>query len=218
VDGAVKRRRYSAEGRRRQARERRHAILSAALVSFTTDGYAGTSMAHVAERAGVAVDTIYATIGRKPQLLLAVHDLLLGEGATDPDGDPVPAVQRRYVAEMRAAPTAEEKLACYAGALGNLLPKTAPLFEALREAGVTDVECRKLWESVEERRAANMRLLAADLRGTGQLRPDLSDDEVADLIWSMNAASYFLSFVRRGWTPERFAVLLRDVWTRTLLA
>ena len=37
---------------------------------------------------------------------------------------------------------------------------------------------------------ANMRLFAADLRATGELRADLTDDEVADVVWSMNAAEY----------------------------
>jgi hypothetical protein len=33
-----------------------------------------------------------------------------------------------------------------------------------------------------------MRTSAADLRRTGELRHDLPDDQVADIIWSMNAA------------------------------
>jgi hypothetical protein len=175
-------------------------------------------MAQLAGEAGVAVDTVYATIGRKPQLLLAVHDFVLGDGATDESGEPVPALQRRYVAEVRAAPTAAEKIARYADALGRLLPSTAPLMDALREAGTTDEDCREAWESVETRRAANMRLFAADLRATGQVRRELPDEDVADLVWSMNSASYFLSLTRRGWTPERYVTLVRDVWTRTLLA
>jgi hypothetical protein len=174
-------------------------------------------MARVAADAGVAVDTIYATIGRKPQLLLAVHDLLLGEGATDDSGEPVPALQRRYVEQVRAADSAEEKIARYAEALGRLLPRTAPLLEALREAGVTDPTCEQAWASVDQRRAANMRLFAADLRATGGLRTDLDDEVVADLVWSMNAPTYFLALTRRGWTPQRYVDLVRNVWTRTLL-
>lgn len=193
-------------------------MLEAALERFTTDGYPGTSMARVAAEAGVAVDTIYATVGRKPQLLLAVHDFLLGEGATDEHGEPVPALQRHYVEEVRAADGAAEKIARYAVALGRLLPRTAPLLDALRVAGESDESCRAVWESVEERRAANMRLFTADLRGTGELRDDLADEDVADLVWSMNSASYFLSLRRRGWTADRYVDLVRDVWSRCLLA
>lgn len=208
---------YDASGRQRLAVERRRRILRAALDRFSSDGYAGTAMADVAADAGVSLDTVYATVGRKPRLLLAVHDLVLGEGATTAEGEPLPALQRQYVADVQAAKSAREKLAVYAAALGRVLPQTAPLLEALREAGLADAECRRVWEEVERRRAANMRLLAADLRGTGELREELTDEDVADLIWSMNAAPYFLSLQRRGWTPERYTDLVRTVWSRTLL-
>lgn len=217
MTGQVKRRAYSGARRQREAAERRARVLRVGLERFLADGYHGTSMARVAREAGVAVDTVYATIGRKPQLLLAVHDLILGDGATDEHGQPVPALQRQYVAEVRAARTAEEKIGRYADALGRLLPRTAPLLDALREAGATDPECRAVWESLEARRADNMRLFVADLRSTGQLRADLDDDLAADLVWSMNAAPYFLSLARRGRTPEQYAELVRQVWVRTLV-
>ena len=86
------------------------------------------------------------------------------------------------------------------------------------EAGTTDARCREVWQHVEERRAANMRLLVADLRGTGELRDDVTDEVAADLVWSMNAASYFLALRRRGLSADDYAALVREVWTRTLLA
>ncbi len=63
-----------------------------------------------------------------------------------------------------------------------------------------------------------MREFAADLRATGDLRADLADAEVADLIWSMNSAEYWQLLHERGWTPARYEDLLADVWTHTLLA
>ena len=64
-----------------------------------------------------------------------------------------------------------------------------------------------------------MREFAADLRATGELRQDLSDGQVADIIWSMNAAEYWVLLVReRQWSPEQFATWLADAWTRLLLA
>jgi hypothetical protein len=54
--------------------------------------------------------------------------------------------------------------------------------------------------------------------GVDLLRPDLSDDEVADIVWSMNAAEYRALLVgERGWTPERFGSWLADAWVRILL-
>jgi hypothetical protein len=158
------------------------------------------------------VDTLYETVGRKPQLLLAVHDMELAGGDA-----PVEAERRDYVRQIRVAPTAAAKITIYAEALARLLPPTVPLLDSLRVAGETDPACREVYQAVRERRAANMRLFAADLRNTGELRDDLDDDTIADLVWSMNAPEYYLLVTSRGWTPGQYAAMVRDVWTRTLL-
>ena len=154
----------------------------------------------------MSVDTVYASVGRKPQLLLAVHDEVLG-GADEE--------QRDYVRQVRAAPDAAGKIATYAEALGRMLPRTVPLAEALHVAGQTDEACRAVAEALDERRAANMRLFAADLRATGELRDDLTAGEVADLVWTMNSPQYFRLVTSRG---RDYAGTVADVWTRTLLA
>ena len=197
---------YRSPRRLEQAEATRRAVLKAARALFGTSGYPDTTVAEVARRAGVSVDTVYASVGRKPQLLLAVHDEVLGG---------VDAEQRDYVQQVRAAPDAAAKIATYAEALGRLLPQTVPLAEALRVAGQTDEACRAVAEQLDERRAANMRLLAADLRATGELRDDLTDDEVADLVWTMNSPQYFRLMTSRG---RDYAATVADVWTRTLLA
>ena len=53
---------------------------------------------------------------------------------------------------------------------------------------------------------------------TGELRADLTDDEVADIVWAMNSADYYALLDRRGWTPERYGRHLADAWRRILLA
>ncbi len=73
------------------------------------------------------------------------------------------------------------------------------------------------WARLDQRRAHNMLLFAHDLRTTGELRADLDDQTVADMVWSTNSVEYFALLARRGWTPERFATHLEDLWTRSLL-
>ena len=64
-----------------------------------------------------------------------------------------------------------------------------------------------------------MRLFAADLGAARGLRDDLSDEEVSDIVWSMNAPEYRALLVgERGWTAEDFGGYLADAWTRLLLA
>ncbi len=208
----VKTREYRSRVRAVRADATRAAILAAARDLFAAEGY-GCTVAAIAARAGVAVDTVYASVGRKPALVLAVIDMVLGDA-----DQPIAAVDRGYVREIREAATAAEKIAVYARALADLMPVVAPLQEALREAGRTDAECAAAWSGLVERRAANMLLFARDLRATGRLREDLDDRQVADLVWSTNSAEYFLLLAQRGWNAEQFGAHLVDLWTRLLLA
>lgn len=210
--GAGKRR-YHSPRRAAQAAATRHAVLEAARELFVSQGYTVTTVADIATRAEVSPDTIYASVGRKPALLRELVETSLS--GTD---QAVPAEQRDYVARIRAAATAGDKLGIYARAVTAIQQRLAPVFLALRDAAITDADCAALWAEIARRRATNMRLLAADLRATGELRDDLSDDQVADVIWSMNAAEYWDLLVReRSWTPQQFASWLADAWTRLLL-
>ena len=211
---APARRRYRSPMRAEQAAATRAAVLGSARDLFAEQGYAATSIAAIAARAGVAVDTVYAAAGRKPALLRELVETALS--GTD---RAVPAEQRDYVVRLRAASTAREKIAIYAAAVAEIGVRLAPVHRALAEAALTDADCAALRAEINARRAANMRLLAADLRATGEVRPDLTDDEVADVVWSMNAPEYRALLVgERGWSAERFGTWLADVWTRSLLA
>jgi AcrR family transcriptional regulator len=211
VDPSVKTRRYDSPARREQAERTRRAVVRAARRHFTRHGYAAQVSA-IASSAKVSVDTVYTSVGRKPELMLAVIDSVLGNA-----DDPVPALQRDYVQAFRAAPTAHQKLALYAEAMGRLMPQIAPLQAALAEASRSDPECARVWQHLKDRRADNMRMLAADLRTTGSLRGDLTDDEVADLVWVGNSLEYYTLLTERGWDSEHYAAHLLDLWARLLL-
>lgn len=136
----------------------------------------------------------------------------------------MPAERRDYVARIRAAPTAREKIAIYAAALADIQPRLAPIYLAMREAVPTDPACAALWREVAERRAANMRLFAADLCSTGDVRDDLDDlddlddQTLADIVWSMNSAEFWTLLAHvRGWTAERLSAFIGEAWVRLLL-
>ncbi|MGB3829027.1 MAG: TetR/AcrR family transcriptional regulator [Ornithinimicrobium sp.] len=209
----VKTRTYASRLRREQADATRRGVLASARTLFTAGGYAQTSVADIARHAGVSLDTVYVSVGRKPQLLLAVHDMILGSSE-----EPIPAQERGYVRRIREAETAEDKITLYAQALAELLPQTVPLHMALSEAGCREQPCRELRQSIDARRRSNMRLFAADLRSTGQVREDLTDDHVADLVWSMNSPEYFQLLTDAGYTPDQYADAVTDTWTKTFLA
>jgi AcrR family transcriptional regulator len=205
-------RRYDSSRRAERAAATRRAVLGAARDLFSSRGYAATTVADVADSAGVNVDTVYASVGRKPQLILGVIDMTLASS-----DEPLAAEQRDYVLAVLAARGARAKLVTYAEALGRVMPRVAPLFEALAQAAATDPECANVRDAIRTRRAAHMLTLAEDLRSTDEVRRDLTTQEVADLLWITNAPEHYALTVARGWSAEQYAERLADLWVRLLL-
>jgi len=211
MTGPVKRR-YDATGRRQAAARTRAAILDAARELFAERGYAATPMTAIADRAGVALDTVYASVGRKPALAR-----LLIETAISGTDEAIPAERRDYVQAIKAAPDAGTKIALYAAAITAIAPRMALVLGILRQAAPAEPELAALWAEIAERRAANMRLFVADLANVAPLR--LEPDEAADVVWATNATElYHLLVGERGWTPQRYQRFLTDTWLRLLLA
>ncbi len=210
----VKSRRYSSPLRDEQARRTRPAILDAARRLFCERGYAATPVADIAAAAGVAVDTVYAAAGPKPVLFR-----LLLETSISGTDEIIPAEAREYVQQIRAHPRARQKLETYAAAVGAISERLGPLHRVLREAAGQVPELAQLRDAIDRRRANNMRLFAEDLVATGDLRPGLDVDEIADVVWSMNAPEFHHLLVHeRGWSREQFQRWLGESWCRLFLA
>jgi AcrR family transcriptional regulator len=59
-----------------QAAQTRRDILTAARKLFVEGGYASTSMQQIADEAGVALQTVYSSVGPKASIILALVDLI----------------------------------------------------------------------------------------------------------------------------------------------
>jgi AcrR family transcriptional regulator len=210
---AVTKRAYDSSSRRRAAQATRQSILDAARRLFLEKGYAATTMPAIAGAAGIALDTVYATVGKKPSLFRLLIEMAISGGEKA-----VPAEERDYVRAIRAETDAVRKLRLYAAALRRIQPRLAPLIRVLQGAAPHDPELDALWQGISRRRAANMRLLAKDLAATGRLQSDLSVAKAADIIWSMNSPEFYLLLVEQcGWSPKEFERWLGDAWIRLLL-
>jgi AcrR family transcriptional regulator len=205
---------YESEQRRAQSEATRQRILVTAQALVVERGYRATTIAELARRAGVHVDTIYELVGRKPVILRELVERAIS--GTDRSLDPF---ERDYVQQITAEPDAGRKLDLYAAAMRRILARLAPLFLALRDASATDPQAAQVWSRISDRRAANMRLLAADLLATGQLRDGLSIDEVADSIWATNSPDLHRLLIEdRGWSPDHYQEWLANSWRRLFLA
>jgi AcrR family transcriptional regulator len=211
VASSVKRS-YDNDRRTAQSQDTKQRILEAARQLLMAKGYRATTVAQVARAAGVHHDTIYALVGRKPEILRELIEMAIS-GA---DG-PVAPEEREYVQRMLAEPDPRRKLAIYASAMQAIQTRMAPLLLALREASSTEPEAEQVWNAISERRAANMRRLVVDL-GEGVLRPELSDDTAADIIWATASSELFILLTtQRRWSLRQYEDWLYDTWCRLLL-
>lgn len=204
---------YDNAARRAKSRETRQRILGAARTLMLERGYRASTIGEIARRSGVHVDTVYELVGRKPVLL---RELI--EQAISGTDHPVAAEERGYVSALLAEPDPARKLAIYARAMREIQARMAPLFLALRDAASTEPEARQVWQEISSRRAANMRKLVRDLADGGGLRPGLSVDDAADVIWATNSPElYVLLTAERNWTADHYESWLADAWCRLLL-
>ena len=209
----VKSRPYDGAKRQAASNEKRQRIIDAARRLMLERGYRRASLADIAAEAGAHVDTVYQLVGRKPQLLREVL-----EQAISGEARAVPAEERDYVAAIRAEPDAAAKLRTYAGALRHTQQRLAPVVRIVNEAAPSEPEVAALWHEITERRAANMRRFVEDVQEAAPLRPGLTVDRAADIVWTLNSTDVYLLLTDgRGWTPEEYERWLGDTWVTLLL-
>ena len=213
VNEKVKARTYDATARQAQSAATRQRIIDAARTLILERGYRSTTIASIAAEAGVNSDSVYQLVGRKPTVLRELIEQAIS--GTDHE---VVAEDRAHVKALLAEPDPAKKLAIYARAVVATHVRMAPLFLALRDASSTEPEAQQVWQEISDRRAANMRKLAKDLKDAGGLRRGLSIEQAADIVWATNSAELFvLLTIERGWPLKRFERWLADSWCRLLL-
>ncbi len=209
-------RRYDASRRQAAAERNREAIVRSARTLFLERGYAATTMAAIADDAGVAIDTVYTLAGAKPALFrLLIETAISGQHA------PVPAEERDYVRSIRSAGDPLTKIRIYAHAITEIQSRLAPLFRVLQEAARSEPDLAALWTDIANRRAANMRLFVTDVIRNERpqaLPSDMTVEEAADLVWATNGPEFFLLLVEdRGWPLDRFEHRLVELWSTMLI-
>src|SRR4051812_11427770 len=182
-------RRYDAARRRQSALQTRARILEAARARFIADGYAATTVAAIAEDAGHAAETVYATFGSKPAILEA-----LVRGAARGDAD-TEILEQAGPARVPAEPDPARRLRLFARDVTARLERVGPLLAVLAAAAPGDPKLAALYARIHEDRLRNLTALGGD----------------AETVWALARPElYVLLTSVRGWTPERYAAWLGD--------
>src|SRR4051794_27158358 len=143
------------DGRRRRgqrlAQASRRQILGAAHRLFVQQGYVATSVAAIAAEAGVAVQTIYNTVGSKRDVLGGVIELAVR-------GPNYPATPSQTVGDrIRVADEPQLIVELLVDWLAEAHARTAAISLAIREAAAVDPEAAELEQTLADERFSGYR-------------------------------------------------------------
>lgn len=203
------RRPYRSPLREARAAETRALVLDAAARLFVERGFGLVTMKEIAERAGVAVETVYAQGSKTSLLLVGVERAVAGDGAPAPLADR-PAFDAAVRGRSRATVVAESVAFLLA-----VVERAGGLLVALENASSADAELAEAWRQAEERRWADHRRVAEALHRTGGLAPGFDVDRAADALWAtLTPRLGHTLLADRGWSGEQ----LHDWAARTVRA
>ena len=162
---SVKRRGYDSPVRQEQAAQTRARIVEAAGELFEAHGYARTTVRQIAEGAGVAVDTVYATFGAKPRVLTALIDDRLAGGTSVAN-----VMERPEALAVRDEVDQRRQIALLAHDLADVVSRVGPVFEIMRTAASVEPAMAEVYAEMQGYRLENMRHAIRWIAARGPLR------------------------------------------------
>jgi AcrR family transcriptional regulator len=200
--------------RAEKARQTRQRMLDAARELLIEQGYGATSVQEIADRAGVAVQTIYFTFGTKRALLKELVDVSIAG-----DQQPVATMDRPWFRDALAAGTAGAQLLAHVQATRQVLSRVAEITEVLSTAAKTDPEIAELWPAQPDPRFTVLSAAATALVTKPDARAGLSAGHAADVLFGLLSPELYLLLVRdRGWTPDQWEQWAYDTLRTQLCA
>lgn len=144
----------------------KEAILKATIDLLAEHGVSATTIEAIADRSGVAKTTIYRHWVGKPELVIDAFESLTQEGKTPDTGSFEGDLEALAVGLSRALAS---------GRFASLLP-------SLIDAAQRDPEMSKLHDRFAADREMTVRQIVTRARSRGEIRDDVSDSDVVDLV------------------------------------
>ncbi|MBJ7604348.1 MAG: TetR/AcrR family transcriptional regulator [Candidatus Dormibacteraeota bacterium] len=206
--GQVKTRRYHSEVRSERALATRRRIREAAAELFVDRGYATTTVADIAAKAGVVSKTIYLAFPTKLALFNEVMGVALGG-----DDEQVKVRDRDWFRQTQEAVPAEMPR-LFARFTAALHSRSAALLEAADASAGADPELAVRRERGRENRRADMRRIAEPFAA----KSGRDVGYTTDMLYTLGSASvYALLVFQSGWTSEEYEAWLARALTDALV-
>jgi AcrR family transcriptional regulator len=191
---------YDSPVRRARADATRRAILDAAQAEFGRRGYVATSVASLAQAAGVAPETVYVVFGTK----LGILEALVGR-AVGGDDESMALLDRSWVQDLAADPDRNGRIQRLACEGSRILARRSALDELVAQAAGADAGAASLLQAGRRERWMGQRRLLELVVGDDGLGGGRSLDDAADALFAIGSPEvYRLLVVDRSWDHERF--------------
>ena len=205
------RRKYHSPLRADQAERTRQRVLQAAFDLFVAGGYAGTTVAAVAERANVSSETVYLIFGGKRELLEGVIEMAIS-GEDDP-----PTQDNEWWATVALLPEPRERLGRMVEYSCRILARTRPIHAVIRGAADKELSVAGLGRRLLRERLANQTERIREYLGD-DLREGLSLAEAGERYCALTSPElYQMLTVEFCWTTDQHRTWVTDVLETELL-
>ena len=202
---------YESPVRQEQAALTRRRILEAADELFAAEGYVQTTVNRIAQRAGVARDTVFAVFGSKGRVLTALLDMHLVHGADVTNELDLPEAKA-----IRDESDPRKQITLYVRFLTEALDRIGGVYAIMRSAAAVDDEMSSIYAEMQIYRARNVNKIVGWIAKNGRLR--VTKKRAGEITWAL--ASPDLAFMLReqqGWSTEEYAEWLEDMLMYALL-
>ncbi len=204
---------YDSTRRKEQARQTRRQILDAARQLFIERGYSGATIEAIAQAAGVATETVYASFGSKRAILSRLVEISVGG-----DERPVPLLERPGPQAVRFESDQYRQAEMFAGQISEIMSRVAPIFAVMNAAAKTEPDIAELLENLLAERLNGMTYFISALSARGPLRDGMDTSTASETVWALSSAEVFnLLTVERGWSKVQYEFWLTDALVRLLL-
>lgn len=203
---------YHSPRRAAAALATRGAVLEAAEALFAERGYAGATLAGIADAAGVSLATVKLVAPTKARLLLAAF-----EARVRGDANEVASEFQNNWQSILAEASPEAIVRGWVALTAGAHERSATLFDAITEASGTDPELAEVDRRGSAGRRANYQAVIDRLAALGSLRPDLDVAAAVDIAWVINSPRTFGLFRKCGWSTDRWTAWITDALLRELL-
>ena len=206
---------YDARRRRERGEQERRAtqsrVVEAARGLFVTKGYMATTMAEIAQEAGVALQSVYNAGQSKVDLLHRVVDL-----AVAGDDQEVMLLKRPSFAAIADEANPERQVEMIAALIAATMERLAVVWVAYRDAAAVDAKAAASLVAAHQRRhdtfAGMIGMIPAN-----RLRSPV--EEATDSAWAIGSIDVFLLLRSiQGWDAAHYAKWLSQTLVDQLLA